>query len=140
MPSSPDLLLDTSAALALVRPNYDASRRGALKKRVAGRRIGLAGHAEFEFLSTITRMPPPHRVTAEAAARMLAQNFPATHRLSSAAASQAVSMLVHAGISGGAVYDGLVALAAREARVSLLTSDRRALATYAALGVSVELF
>jgi toxin FitB len=41
-------------------------------------------------------------------------------------------------ISGGAVYDALVGLAARSSRRVLLTSDQRAAATYAALGVNVE--
>jgi len=42
------------------------------------------------------------------------------------------------GISGGAVYDALVALAAHGASVPLLTRDRRALSTYAILGGECE--
>ena len=43
------------------------------------------------------------------------------------------------GISGGATYDGLVALAALEHDAVLATRDARALATYDAIGVIVEL-
>ena len=43
------------------------------------------------------------------------------------------------GIAGGAVYDGLVALAAKEHGVALATRDARARGTYDALGVKVLL-
>lgn len=49
------------------------------------------------------------------------------------------ALLSAVGIRGGAVYDALVGLAAREAGLPLVTRDGRALATYAALGVRVEL-
>jgi hypothetical protein len=39
------------------------------------------------------------------------------------------------GITGGAVYDALVGLAARDARLRLVTRDRRAATTYSALGL-----
>ena len=42
-------------------------------------------------------------------------------------------------IAGGAVYDALVAATAREARVTLLTLDRRAIATYRLLGADYRL-
>ena len=41
--------------------------------------------------------------------------------------------------AGGAVYDGLVALAARENDAVLVTRDARARATYEAVGTSVEI-
>jgi len=43
------------------------------------------------------------------------------------------------GIAGGAVYDALVGASAREHGLALATRDRRALATYRALDVRVEL-
>ncbi len=42
------------------------------------------------------------------------------------------------GIAGGAVYDGLVALAAREHGLVLATRDARARSTYEAVGVTTE--
>ncbi len=41
------------------------------------------------------------------------------------------------GIAGGAVYDALVALAAKEHRAALATRDARARGTYNAVGVEV---
>ncbi len=43
------------------------------------------------------------------------------------------------GIAGGAVYDALVGAAAREHDLVLATRDRRALDTYRALDVRLEL-
>lgn len=42
------------------------------------------------------------------------------------------------GVSGGATYDGLVALAARENGAVLVTRDARARSTYEAVGTLVE--
>lgn len=46
--------------------------------------------------------------------------------------------LAEAGISGGAVYDALVAAAAVHHGLPLVSRDRRALDTYRALGLDVE--
>jgi predicted nucleic acid-binding protein len=46
--------------------------------------------------------------------------------------------LARSGVAGGATYDGLVALAAREHGAVLVTRDARARSTYEALGVSVD--
>ncbi|MFT3855828.1 MAG: hypothetical protein QM733_24345 [Ilumatobacteraceae bacterium] len=48
-------------------------------------------------------------------------------------------MLADRGIAGGAAYDGLVALAARQHGVTRATRDARARSTYEALGVAVDL-
>jgi hypothetical protein len=42
-------------------------------------------------------------------------------------------------VARGTVYDGLVALAATTANIALLSCDRCALPTYAALSVQVEM-
>ena len=51
----PIVLLDTSAAIALVLEDHDA--HAATVAAVAGRRLGLAGHAWFETYSVLTRLP-----------------------------------------------------------------------------------
>lgn len=45
---------------------------------------------------------------------------------------------LRAGITGGAIYDVLVAATARQAGATLVTRDRRAAPTYEALGVRFE--
>jgi hypothetical protein len=47
--------------------------------------------------------------------------------------------MVNAGISGGAVYDGLIGLTAATAECRLLTRDGRASKTYERLGVDYHL-
>lgn len=47
--------------------------------------------------------------------------------------------LAEAGIRGGGTYDGLIAMAARDAGASLASLDRRAARTYERCGVEFEL-
>lgn len=130
-----ELLVDTSVAVALSVANHEG--RAAALSAVAGRRIGLAGHAAFETFSVLTRLPPPARRTTVAVSRLLAANFPHTCFLSPAAAADLLARLPSLGLAGGAVYDALVGATAVEQQVPLVTRDRRALTTYRALDVEV---
>ena len=134
--SPPDLLVDTSAAVAFVvsdhehhSPTFDA---------LAGRRLGLAGHAAFETFSVLTRLPPPIRRTPAAIGRLMAENFPASRFLGPDATALLLARLPAMGVSGGSVYDALVGAVAVEHAVPLATRDRRAMAIYRALNVEVE--
>jgi len=69
---------------------------------------------------------------------MLAENFPESRYLSPHRAEELIELLGKAGIAGGSVYDALVGATAIEHRVKLATRDQRALATYRALQVDVE--
>jgi len=51
----------------------------------------------------------------------------------------ALGRLEQLGVSGGATYDGLIAITAAESSATLLTLDRRALDVYRKVGVDVEL-
>lgn len=140
MPASaraPDLLVDTSVAVALSVADHEHHDEVAVA--LGGALLGLAGHAAFEAFSVLTRLPPPARRTAAAVTRLLATNFPHSRFLSATAAAELLTELHGAGVSGGAVYDALVAGAAREHELALATRDRRALDTYRALGVHVQL-
>lgn len=134
---APDCLVDTSAAVALVVGDHQGHEDtfNALGRR----RLGLAGHAAFETFSVLTRLPPPARRTPAVVARVLEVNFPATRHLSPGAATELMDGLADAAIAGGAVYDALVAATAAEHGVALATRDRRALVTYRAFPVEIEL-
>ncbi|MEX2183657.1 MAG: type II toxin-antitoxin system VapC family toxin [Chloroflexota bacterium] len=132
----PVVLLDTSAAIALVVEDHEA--HAATLDAVRGRRLGLAGHAWFETYSVLTRLPPGLRRSPAEVARMLARNFPASAFLGEAQTIDLGSELPGLGISGGAVYDALVGAAARQHRRPLISRDRRARPIYEALGVKVE--
>lgn len=140
MPASaelPDLLVDTSVAVALSVLAHDHHKQTLLA--LADRRLGLAGHAAFETFSVLTRLPPPARRTPAAVARVISANFPRMCFLSADAAAALLARLHLAGITGGSVYDALVGATAVEHGLRLATRDRRALETYRALEVSVEL-
>ncbi len=137
MPISADLLLDTSAAVALIQKQHE--RHAQVTTAARGKRLGLAGHALIETYSVLTRLPGAARVSPARAAEVIRHDFPHSHALSARTAARVVDLLEEAGVSGGSVYDGLVALAAREAAVPLLTCDHRATTTYARLGVQTVL-
>ena len=139
MPTSaePDLLVDTSVAVALVVSDHQ--HHGPTTESLAGRRLGLSGHAAFETFSVLTRLPPPARRTPAAVGRLLAFDFPGTRFLGPTAATALMDRLAALGLAGGSVYDALVGATAAEHGLVLATRDRRALVTYRALDVEVQL-
>ena len=134
--SRPDVLVDTSVAVALVVADHE--HHGMTKEALGDRRLGLAGHAAFETFSVLTRLPPPARRTPQIVARLMAANFPESRFLSAEGARALLDGLVRGGMAGGSVYDALVGATAAEHAIVLATRDRRALDTYRALGVEVE--
>jgi predicted nucleic acid-binding protein len=131
------VLLDTSAAIALVVEDHEA--HAAVLEAVRGRRLGLAGHAWFETYSVLTRLPAGPRRSPADAIRLLTADFPASGFLGAEESARLADELARLGISGGAVYDGLVGAAARQHTGRLVSGDARAKPVYEALGVVVEL-
>jgi predicted nucleic acid-binding protein len=131
-----DVLVDTSVAVALVVRHHEHHARAMAA--LGDRRLGLSGHAAFETYSVLSRLPPPSRRDPLELAELLSVNFPANVHLSVEAAAALVPRLAGLDIAGGAVYDALVGAAAAEHGLPLSTLDRRALATYRALDVEVE--
>ena len=132
----PVVLVDTSVAVALCVADHEhhAAALGALD----GRRVGLAGHAAFETFSVLTRLPAPARRPPGVVTRLLIANFGSTRFLSPEGSRGVFDRLAEGEISGGSVYDALVAAAAVEHALPLATLDRRALDTYRVLGVHIE--
>jgi predicted nucleic acid-binding protein len=133
----PDLLVDTSVAVALTVADHE--HHDETFEALEGKRLGLAGHAAFETYSVLTRLPAPARRTPATIARLLAATFPQTRFLGPDAGRSLLERLDAIGVAGGSVYDALVGAADVEHRVRLATRDRRALETYRALGVEFEL-
>jgi predicted nucleic acid-binding protein len=131
------LVFDTSAAVPfLVRshPSHAATRRHAAQRTAL-----LTAHSLAETYSVLTRLPGDARVAADDAVRLLEANFETAVAAPAVELAGLPRVLAPLGIVGGAVYDALVGLAARTAEAPLLTRDARALGTYAALGVDVEI-
>jgi predicted nucleic acid-binding protein len=135
--STPEFLVDTSVAVALTVADHE--HHDATFAVLGARPLGLAGHAAFETFSVLTRLPTPARRTPATVARLLAGSFPHTRFLGAQAAASLLAELATAGIGGGAVYDALVGACATEHGLVLATRDQRALETYRALDVRVEL-
>lgn len=131
-----DRLVDTSISVPLVLSTHPD--HAAVTEWVGDHRLGLCGHAAFETFATLSRMPPPHRRTATELRLMFTKTFPITTFLGGESAAALLGALAQHGIVGGAVFDALVGAAAAEHNGTLLTRDRRALKTYNALGVNVE--
>lgn len=136
--SEPDpCLVDTSVAVPLLLNGH--RQHDAVFQVLRGRTRGLAGHAAFESFSVLTRLPAPDRVSPADAVTLLRRSFPATRHLSEQRSAALLDQLAAMGIAGGQVYDALVGATAVEHDLPLVTRDRRAAATYRALGVRLEL-
>ena len=93
-----------------------------------------------EAYSVLTRLPPPHRAPADLVATFLAQRFEeAPLALPARAHRVLVEASARVGITGGAVYDALIAATARHAGATRLTRDQRARSVYERMGVRYEL-
>jgi toxin FitB len=129
------IAVDTSVAIPLlVRSHHD---HAAVVRWWGGQDVALAGHALAETYSVLTRLPGDARLAPADAARLLTARFSAPLLLNSSRARKLPDTLARLGIAGGAVYDALVALAAKEHDAVLATRDARARGTYDAVGVAV---
>jgi len=131
------VLVDTSAALALAQRENPFHR--AARARLRSCRRGMSGHAAVELLSVLTRLPPPQRLSPVAALRLEETNFPESRYLTATDTEGLLRECAEAGLAGAALYDGLVAAAARKHKLPLVTCDCRAESTYRVLGVTYEL-
>jgi predicted nucleic acid-binding protein len=129
------LALDTSVAIPLLVATH--REHVAVVRWCDGRDVALSGHTVAETYSVLTRLPGDLRVLPQDAARLLRARFSALLVLSRKAAAKLPETLSALGISGGAVYDALVALAAAEHGAQLATRDARARGTYEAAGARV---
>jgi toxin FitB len=127
--------IDTSVAIPLLVRSHQ--HHGDVVHWWAGQELALSGHALAETYSVLTRLPGDARLSAGDAARLLDARFITPLTLSGPSAQQVHATLSRLGIAGGAVYDGLVALAAKEHGVALATRDARARGTYDAVGVKI---
>lgn len=131
------IAVDTSVVVAAFASWHQghAAARAAL-----ARRPHLIAHVAIETYSVLTRLPPPHRASASLVADFLATAFTAPPLVLPAEAYlELIDGAAQAPLPGGAIYDALVGVTARNAGATLLTRDRRAIPTYEALGVAFEL-
>lgn len=129
--------VDTSVAIPLLVDRHD--QHEVVRQWWAGRPLALAGHALAETYSVLTRLPSDLRLSPRDAVRLLEDRFEPAFLVSDTTMSALPRVLADAGVAGGATYDGLVALAAREHGATLATRDARAMTTYRDIGAAVEI-
>ncbi len=130
------IAVDTSIAVPAFLPWHEAHQSCHL----AACGASMAVHVAVETYSVLTRLPAPHQLDIGAARQLLSRRFGDRVLVPSKALSTSfVDRLAEAGVSGGAAYDGIVALTTAEHGAQLLTRDPRAASTYDSLGVGYEL-
>lgn len=118
------------AAFASWHEHHEAAREALGDTR------DLIGHVELETYSVLTRLPEPFRVAPNIVALYLKEDFPGKRMtLSRAEQHRLIDRLSDLSISGGAVYDALVAATSAHHGHRLLSCDRRAARTYGRLGI-----
>jgi predicted nucleic acid-binding protein len=105
---------------------------------MAATESSLIAHVAFETTAALSRMPQGQRLAPATVLEWLERRFPAEWISLPAAASQnALRAAIAQGIRGGALYDALIGATAAHHGHQLLSADRRAAKTYAALNVDV---
>jgi hypothetical protein len=117
------------AALSAWHTDHEAAAEALAPVRA------LPAHVVLEVYAVLTRLPAGLAVPAAAAARALGTRFSAAPL---EVPDRSAVLRDLAGVSGGASYDGLVALEAAAHDRTLLTLDERAQVTYRRLGVPFE--
>jgi len=127
---------DTSvvvAGLVSWHPDHDIARAVLAAKPPA------IAHVLAESYSVLTRLPPPRRLSARVAWAALDRAFPShPSGLPPAKTRALLRTVAAANITGGSVYDAIVAATAVHAGFRIVTLDRRAHPTYRAVGADVD--
>ena len=110
----------------------------AVRVALAEQDLRLTGHSLAETYAVLTRLPGDARVSPPDAVRLIDETFGAPVIISAESSAIAHGTLAALGIAGGAVYDGLVAMAASQHGLTLLTRDARAASTYSLIGVRID--
>ncbi len=131
------IAVDTSIVVAAVA-SWHEGHEASLE--VMGRGPRLPAQVLAEAYSVLTRLPPPHRVAGHLVVAFLEDRLaqPPLQLEPESLASLVVSA-PRRGISGGAIYDAIIAATALEHQATLMTRDLRAERIYRQVGVDFEL-
>jgi predicted nucleic acid-binding protein len=133
------IALDTSVVIALFATWHEG--HGTVAAALRGETdIRLPAHVALEAYSVLTRLPPPHRLRPAPVLAFLNQRFRADWlALESNDHRELLRKVGELALTGGAIYDALIATTAHKAGAQLLSRDRRAAPVYRALGVEHQL-
>ena len=132
-------VVDTSIIVRAVITT-DPTERDLLRDAIAASRVPVA-HVLAESYASLTALPPPFRLSPENCFTYLSSAFGTEAlTLSSDGYLRVLQLLTEHGLTGGAIYDCLIAETAREHEATLVTSDQRAVARYSLVGATYQLF
>jgi len=130
------IALDTSVVVAAFA-SWHEHHAAALRSVSKGAR--LIGHVAGETYAVLTRLPAPHRAPPGLVAEFLTRSFPGPWLvLPSRHHRRLVAECARLGITGGGIYDALIAATALHAGATLVSLDRRALPVYGAFDADVR--
>lgn len=113
--------------------HHEVARRAVTEEVVA-----VPAHVIAETFSVVTRLPAPHRVAPDSVLAFLDKLPGPAIGLSPERYLPTLARLAAYRITGGSIYDGLIAATAVEHGLTLLTLDRRAGLAYDAMGAQVR--
>lgn len=131
------IAVDTSVVVAAFASWHEGHRAATA---ALARKPGIPAHVLVETYSVLTRLPPPHTALSAVVTGFLEERFrrpPLT--LPSGLWLGLLLESGREGVTGGAVYDCVVAATALHHGAVLLTRDRRAVRVYEKVGASYEL-
>jgi len=131
------IAVDTSVVIAAFATWHESH---AVALAVVTKQPSLPAPAALETYAVLTRLPPPHRVGGALVAEYLEATFGERQlALSADYPRRLLPELVRLEIAGGASYDAVIAINAREHEAELVTLDARARRTYDLVGVRAHL-
>jgi len=130
---------DTNCIVALLSPRHEHHEHAAreFERRLdAGETLVLAAHTLVETYSVLTRLPAPYRLSPVDCRTLLEANFPPETVETVALSGEGYRRLIHGApadnLSGGHIYDAVIAACARLGQVkTLLTFNERHFAPFA---------
>jgi predicted nucleic acid-binding protein len=131
--------LDTSVVVPALDASHEAHEPVVSYLERVGE-VRLVAHVALEAYHALTRVRPYRRLPPQAVASSLRSSFPGP--LVGLPPEDYWDLAERApklGIVGGAIFDALIATAARRADLRLLSRDRRAATIYATVGVECDL-
>jgi len=121
-------------ALQVGHPNHEEAR-----KVLSRRQLRITGHVELETFAAMSSAAYKPRTSPSAAATAIAQLDSSPLTLSPQGYLDLIEKAGKGRLMGGAIYDALIAITAAQHGARLISRDKRAAATYKALGVDLEM-
>jgi predicted nucleic acid-binding protein len=132
MTTSVAVAVDTSCMVAAVcswHEHHPAAAAEINRRLQRGQRLCVPAPALVETYAVLTRLPPPHRLTARDAWALIEGNFVTGAVIEVLEADEYVDLLRRAAgreVAGGKTYDAVIGECARQADATvLLTFNRR---------------